>query len=113
MASAGAGVWVDLELGERQEWEEEEPNPPSAQIGFIDSSIYGLFNLLESGDVWTRGIRGRCLGRPWAFSGRGWRVPPPLRRSNGRRPKFVSREISLYPLSLCSPSRQSIDGLLP
>ena len=50
MASAGAGVWVDLELGERQEWEEEGPNPPrldSLTPRFMDYST--CWNLATCG----------------------------------------------------------------
>ena len=103
MAAAGAGVWLDLGQpeGDIGRSGRAQPNPP-AQIGFIDSSIYGLFNVCwNAQDLATCGREEFAadvlvgLG-PSVKSGRGERVPPPLR--NGR-PKFVPQEISLYPLS--------------
>ena len=84
MAAAGAGVCLDLGQpeGDIGRSGRAEPNPPS-QIGFIDSSIYGLFNLLECSDLATCGREEFAadvfvgLG-PSVKSGRGERVPPPL-----------------------------------
>ena len=99
--AAGAGVWADL--------------GPEGDIGGVGGpnlthparldSLTPRF--MDYSTCWNAQDLATCgreefaadvlvgLG-PSVKSGRGERVPPPLR--NGR-PKFVSQEISLYPLS--------------